>query len=124
MRRTPDSQVIRRAASTLGLDLAGLEELVRTAEDAHRATAELHTRVKRRYRELAKQFHPDMAGDHDRMVAITEAKDILLGVRMILRQAPQVTITVSNPGFTTSNSSFDLWISIMQPFGGTDWADR
>ena len=112
--RIPDRSAVRSAAATLGVDLAGIEARVQTAIDAESATAELHAETKRRYRELAKRIHPDVAGDHDRMVAANKAKEILLGVRLVLRQAPQITITISNPGCTTTMNGFtDLWASIM-----------
>jgi len=73
-------------------------------EQAQRILEEQKVRVKRAYRQKAKLLHPDLAGDHDRMVELNQAKAVLLDVK-IRPPRPQPIIVTFAYNYSTYSAN-------------------
>lgn len=65
-----------------------LESFIDIRGPDEKNTKALHTEVKRRFRALALEIHPDVKGDHNEMIRLTEARDLLLQCSL-QRERPQ-----------------------------------
>lgn len=74
-----------------------------------------HREVKRRFRQRAKQLHPDVQGNHEKMIALNAAYELLMKLNVqIQRPQPVVqafywTGTIYGATSTTSTGSTVSW---------------
>ena len=61
--------------------------------------------VTKRYRRMAKELHPDVRGEHEKMVALNQAKDYLHTVKVEIKQPQSEHMRVFRYSYTDATSS-------------------
>lgn len=118
---TPD-----QAFALFGIHPPSLLSLARSPQHAQVIWKGIKDTVKRSFRSKAKTLHPDVVGgDHERMAELNAAKDLILPLKLRMRQPQQNVILrtvmhVYGPAFF--NDVFNATSSISTgPTNGWNW---
>ncbi len=104
---TGDLELLGFSADWLQLKLDAPGSTVEKLEGAKK-------QIKDRFRKMSLIKHPDVGGNEKEFIEIREAFERLQQLRVQPKQAPVITVTMSNGGVIFNGSDTAAWQSIFQ----------
>ncbi len=86
-----------RALNIFGINLSQEFGSNDNIEEANRKLVLMKEKIKKIFREKAKQVHPDHQGSHERMAELNNAKEICMKLKVIPKTQPMETIVDIRP---------------------------
>ncbi len=87
-------------------DLDGRLATCPTLEAAQTALKGLKRDIKKKYRQLVKEHHPDVGGETDQFLEVRDAFERLMNLEIRPQQPVVQVVRIFGSGFTSTNSTF------------------
>jgi hypothetical protein len=114
---------IDRAFDIFGINPDEIIAKPRTATEAEILFGRFRDDVRKKFRHKAKELHPDVQGSHEKMVELTQARDILLRLRLLPKMPIKKVILWGRPNIhSTFGSTTSCTINVfMGSTNGGSW---